>query len=97
VIDPKLKNEVDPRVARLALQAARRAVELTREENVANLDTLAEALFRTGDTSGAIATEEKALKRLEPEVEDKSVGLYKVLTESLERYRKAASEKAERR
>ncbi len=97
VIDPKLKNEVDPRIARLALQAARRAVELTREENIAYLDTLAEALFRTGDINGAIATEEKALKRLEPEVKDRSVGLYKAFDERLARYRKAASEKAERR
>ena len=62
VITPKLKNEPDPRVAELALRAAGRAVELTKGENVAHLDTLAEAQFRTGDIDGAISTEEKALQ-----------------------------------
>jgi len=93
VIDPKLKNKPDPRVARLALQAARRAVELTKEEDLAQLDTLAEALFLTGDTDGAVATEEKALKRLEAEVKDHSHPYFKQFNDRLERYRKAASEK----
>ena len=65
VISPRLEKEPDPRVARLALQAARRAVELTKGENVAILDTLAEAQFRTGDATEAVATEEKALKLIE--------------------------------
>jgi tetratricopeptide (TPR) repeat protein len=97
VIDPKLKNEPDPRVARLALQAARRAVELTKGEDMAQLDTLAHALFRTGDFDGAVATEEKALKRLEAEVKDRSHPFFKQFNESLDQFRKAASAKAERR
>jgi thiol-disulfide isomerase/thioredoxin len=93
VIDPDLKNEPDPRVARLALEAARRAVELTHEKDLAILDTLAVALFRTGDAAGAVAAEEKALKQLEAQVPDRSHPFYKVFNERLARFRKAASEK----
>jgi hypothetical protein len=96
VISPKLENEPDPRVARLALQAARRAVELSKGENAAHLDTLAEAQYRTGDAEGAVATEEKALKRVEAEVKDRSHPLFKQLSASLDRFRKAASVKADR-
>jgi hypothetical protein len=96
VIDPKLKDEPDPRVARLALQAARRADELTKGENMAILDTLAMALFRTGDPAGAATAQEKALKRLEAEVPDRSHPYYKLFAEQLAKYRKAASEKADR-
>ncbi len=98
VIDPQLWRDPDPRVARIALQAARRAVELTKGENIAQLDTLAVALYRTGDAHGAVATEEIALKRLEAEDKNPSYGYFKQLFEErLERYRKAVSEKAPRR
>jgi thiol-disulfide isomerase/thioredoxin len=94
VITPKLKNEPDPRVAALALRAARRAVELTGGENILYLDTLAEAQFRTGDLVGAIATEEKALKLGEAESKDPDDRLLKTFRSSIDRYRKAASAKA---
>jgi thiol-disulfide isomerase/thioredoxin len=97
VIDPELKKDPDPRVARLALQAARRAVELSKDEDVEYLDTLAAALFRTGDAAEAVATEEKALKRLEAAVKDPSNPSVKTFRDRLERYRKAAQEKADRR
>jgi thiol-disulfide isomerase/thioredoxin len=97
VIDPKLKNEPDPRAARLALRAARRADELTKGEDVAILDTLAVALYRTGDFAGAVATEEKALKRLEAVAKDRSHPYFKEFAERIEMFRKAAAEKAERR
>ena len=96
VITPKLKNEPDPRVARLALQAARRAVELTKGEDVMFLDTLAEAQFRTGDIKGALATEGKALKRLEEMAKGQAEGLIKEFKLRLDRYRKAASPEADR-
>jgi hypothetical protein len=35
VLNPKLRDEPDPRVVRLALEAARRAVELSQGENAA--------------------------------------------------------------
>ena len=95
VIDPKLEERGHPQ-APAALQAARSPAELTWRRSVVG-PRHREALYRTGDAEGAVATEEKALKRLEPEVKDRSVGLYKVLTERLERYRKAASEKTDRR
>ena len=94
VITPKLKVAPDPRVAALALRAARRAVELTKRENSVHLDTLAEALFRTGDSDGAISTEEEALKLAQAETKDPASTFLKSLRDRLDRYRKAALEKA---
>ena len=91
VIDPDLKGEVDPRVAKLALKAARRAVEL-KEEEAGYLDTLAAALFRTGDAAAAVATQEKAiavLKDKHKDLTDADLGQYK---DHLELYRKKAAE-----
>jgi hypothetical protein len=96
VIDPKLKKEPDPRVAELALRAARRADELTKGKDVSVLDTLAVALFRTGLAAEAVATEEKALKQLEAETPDRSHPYYKLFNERLELFRKAAAEKTKR-
>ena len=94
VIDLDLKQDPDPRIAQLALRAARRANELTKEKNMAYLDTLAVALYRTGDPAGALATEEKALKVLEAQVTNKAHPYYKSFTEQIEKFRKAAAEKA---
>jgi hypothetical protein len=92
VIDPDLKGEVDLRVAKLALKAARRAVELTKEEEAGYLDTLAAALFRTGDAAAAVATQEKAiavLKEKHKDLTDADLGQYK---DHLELYRKKVAE-----
>jgi thiol-disulfide isomerase/thioredoxin len=91
VIDPELKNAVDPRVAKLALESARRAVELTKGESPQLLDTLAEAQFRTGDAEGAVATEEKVVKFIAERVKDESNPAVKHYQERLERFRKAAA------
>lgn len=56
----------DFRDPRAALPLARRAVELTHGQDLASLDTLALALFLTGDVTSAIATGEKALGLLPP-------------------------------
>ncbi len=90
VIAPSLKQEPDPRVARLALRAALRAVELLNGERANHLDTLAEAQYRTGDLLGAVATEEKALKRIEAEVKDHSAPVLQRYRERIDRFRKAA-------
>ncbi len=71
VIDLNLKQEPDPRIAKLALEAARRANELTGEKNLFVLDTMAVALYRAGDLAGAVAMEEKAIKALEAQVPNK--------------------------
>jgi thiol-disulfide isomerase/thioredoxin len=86
VVDLKLEREPDPRIAKLALQAARRADELTKGENLSILDTLAVALYRNGDSAGAIAAEEKAIKALEAGVpeKDRSNPGYKNFRKSLE-------------
>ncbi|HZW30261.1 MAG TPA: redoxin domain-containing protein [Isosphaeraceae bacterium] len=94
VIDLKLKKEPDPRVAELALRAARRADELTKGKDLAILDTLAVALYRTGHAAEAVTTEEKALKQLEADTPDRSHPYFKLFNERLELFRKAAAEKA---
>jgi len=56
----------DLRDPKAALPLAKRAVELTHEQDFASLDTLALALFLTGDVARAVATSEKALGLLPP-------------------------------
>jgi thiol-disulfide isomerase/thioredoxin len=95
VIDPQLKKAPDPRVAQLALKAARRADELTSGKDLAILDTLAVALYRCGDVAEAVKTEEKAIKQIEAETKDPShpSPLQKMYGARLEMFRKAAAEK----
>ena len=96
MIGPTLKTAPDPRVAQLALKAARRADELTNGKDLAILDTLAVALYRTGHCKEAISTEEKAIKLLDAQVPDRSNAMHKTYTERLEMFRKAAAEKGGR-
>jgi thiol-disulfide isomerase/thioredoxin len=104
VLNPKRRDKPDPRVARLALRAARRAVDLSRGENAAYLDTLAVALYRTGDCSAAMSTEERALQRAEVEVKKRPDPYYKPLNDRylkpfhdhLEQYRQAVREEGDR-
>ena len=56
----------DLRDPKAALPLAKRAVELTHGQDFASLDTLALALFLTGDVARAVATSEKALGLLPP-------------------------------
>ncbi|HVU86919.1 MAG TPA: thioredoxin domain-containing protein [Pirellulales bacterium] len=94
VIDPNLKRDPDPRVAQLALKAAQRAVQLTESGNHYYLDTLAEAQFRTGDASAAIATEEKAIALLKADKDGGSPANAKELEQHLERYRRGTKDAA---
>ncbi len=96
VIDLGLPRAPDRRIAELALQAARRANELTKGEQYSFLDTQAIAQYRTGDAAGAVATEEKAIKSLDnavsPEVRKSSgfLNYRKRFDSNLETFRKAA-------
>ena len=89
-VDLNLQGEPDPRVARLALKALRRADELTGGKDMAVLDSLAVALYRTGDPAGAVATEEKALKILQETAPNRAHPYYKMFEDQLTRFRKAA-------
>ena len=96
VVNPKLKTAPDPRIAQLALKGLHRADELTHGKDLAILDSLAVALYRTGDIQGAIETEEKAIKQLDAEKVDRSNSNRKSYEETLELFRKAATEKGQR-
>jgi len=91
VVAPDRVDNVDPRVAALALKAARRGVELTNEENPNYLDNLADELFRTGDAAGAAANLEKVIKVLKKlgTLDEKLVPF----NERLDLYRKAMNKK----
>ena len=89
MIDPELESP-DPRVVKLALKAARRAVELTKDAEPYYLDTLAEALFRSGDAGAAVAAEERVLELLKAKGKESDDDL-KEFNERLERFRKDAS------
>jgi tetratricopeptide (TPR) repeat protein len=95
VIDLKAKDP-DPRIAKLALEAARRANELTGDKDINILDTLAVALYRAGEPAEALATEEKALKQLESQVSNKAHPYFRIFKEQIETFRKAAAEKGEK-
>jgi len=96
VVDPDRKQDPDSRLSQLALQAAKRADELTGGANTSLLDTLACALYRTGDAAGAAAAEEKALKLLEAEAKDRSHPYFEVFGKRLEMFRQAVKTKADR-
>lgn len=99
VYDLSLEKAPDPRIAKLALQAARRNNDLTQGKNYTFLDRLAVALYRNGDMAGAVATEQQAIWVLEgkvPEKDKASPGYKKLrqrLESNLERFRKAAAAK----
>jgi thiol-disulfide isomerase/thioredoxin len=64
VVDPKVVDDKkpDPKVVRVALAAATRAVALTQSKDASLLDTLANAHFVNGDVNKAIEMQAKALK-----------------------------------
>jgi hypothetical protein len=85
IVDPDAKREASKRDYKLARKAAIRADELTHGENGAILDTLAVALFETGDAAKALEAQEKAVKLM-----GDGDARFK---ERLEKYRKAVAEK----
>ncbi|MDR3635447.1 MAG: redoxin family protein [Isosphaeraceae bacterium] len=95
VVDLKLKKDPDPRLIPLALKAARRADKVSKGASMI-LDTLAVALYRSGDPAAAILAEEKALEQLEAEDTSRTHPYFKLFDERLALFRKAAKVKAER-
>jgi len=85
IVDPDSRREESRRDYKLARKAATRADELSHGENGAILDTLAVALFETGDASKALEAQEKAVKLMG----DSDAGV----KQRLEKYRKAVGEK----
>ena len=81
--DARFKRGDPKERARRALDAARRAVQLTERKNANYLGHLAEAEFRTGDRDAARNTVAEALQRVhgaEPRVRER-------LAAAAERYR----------
>lgn len=70
-----------------AMEAAVRAVELTREQDAAILDTLARVHFEQGDLDQALRWQRRAVERAE------DVRLRRELQRALDRYERAAAER----
>jgi len=89
LVDPSKKTKVDPKLAKLALQAIQRADQVSEGKDPQIADTLAVAYFVTGDAAKALEAEERAVRLA-------SAGggeVDKELTGRLEEYRKAAQKK----
>lgn len=87
LVDPESKQELNDKLKALALQAAKRADQLTKSEDGPIADTLARALFVNGDVDQAISVQERAVKLAKGTEHEKE------LTARLEEYKKAKQEK----
>ena len=77
-----------------ALPSAEKAVKLSEGKDPEILDSLAQALFETGDRNGAVATQEKAIALLPTDATDRRNELLrKVLEANLQRFRAGRSER----
>jgi thiol-disulfide isomerase/thioredoxin len=94
VVNPDREQPPDDRLAQLALQAAQRADELTKGEDLNLVDTLACALYWTRDYAGAVKAEEKALALLEEKTKDRSHPYFEQFGKRLDRFRQAAKDQA---
>ena len=84
IVDPDRDKKADPKLIKLAIDAAKKGVELTTQKDANLLDTLACAYFADGDVAKAVETQEKALK-LRPDDDE--------LKAHLEKFKKAAKDK----
>jgi thiol-disulfide isomerase/thioredoxin len=84
LVDPDRDKKADPKLVKVAVDAAKKAVELTKTKDGAILDTLACAYFLDGDVAKAVETQEKAI-RLRPDDDD--------MKAHLEKFKKALKEK----
>ncbi len=85
IVDPDAKHKPTEKLIELALTAARQADKLEEGENPYIADTLAKALFDSGDAVAALAAQERAIRLAKgTPLEDDDA-----LFERLEMYRKA--------
>jgi thiol-disulfide isomerase/thioredoxin len=89
IVDPDSGFKPDKKLLALALDAARKADELTKGKNGAIADTLAKAYFDNGDVAKAIEHQERAIKL----AEGTELANDKSLQKRLEQYRKEKPEK----
>ena len=95
-VELDIKPEPDPRICEQALRALRLSDKLVDGNSWPIADSLAVALFRTGDYAGAIAAQERALRLLAAEAPDPSHPNYKTFRAQIARFREAAEKAAPR-
>ena len=86
LVDPDRKEKADAKLLKVALEAAKRADELTKGESGAIADTLARAYFLNGDVAKALELQERAVKQVKGTPFEKDASIQ----QRLEEYRKAA-------
>jgi hypothetical protein len=86
IVNPEAKKKPEPRLFKLAVQAAQRADELTKGKEPSIADTLARAYFLSGNVAKALETQERAidLAKGSPMEDDRS------MRDRLAEYQKAA-------
>ncbi len=96
MIDVPEGQRVDPRLAKVALDAIKRAIDLSKGQEPHVLRRYGEALFVTGDFEGALEAQEKSVKLLE--ARDRLPNDTRLDEEKarLEKYRKAVDAKAKK-
>ncbi|QEH34761.1 Thiol-disulfide oxidoreductase ResA [Aquisphaera giovannonii] len=90
MLDPELDHAPDARLVRFGVEAARRANDLSRGDDIGSLDAYACALYRTGDAPGAIAAVEKAVGLCNARFPSKEHPFHRQLEGHLATFRKAA-------
>jgi thiol-disulfide isomerase/thioredoxin len=93
VVNPDRGAKADPRLAQLALEAAKRATELSNSGDYNSLDTLACAYYASGDYSSAVSTEEQALRILKEKSEGRPNANVEIFTKRIDLFRAALKEK----
>jgi thiol-disulfide isomerase/thioredoxin len=86
IVNPEAKKKPEPRLLKLAVQAAQRADELTKGKEPGVADTLARAYFLSGNVAKALETQKRALELAKgtPMEDDQS------MKDRLAEYQKAA-------
>jgi thiol-disulfide isomerase/thioredoxin len=85
IVDPEAEHKPDAKLIELALGAAQKADKLEKGENPYIADTLAKALYDSGDPIAALAAQERAVRLAQGTQLEDDEGIY----ERLEMYRKA--------
>jgi len=86
IVAPENGEKADPKLVKIALQAAQKADELVKGKEAAVADTLGKAYFDSGEIDKAIETQERAVKLAKADGDEKGIA---ELTKRLEEFKKA--------
>lgn len=91
LVSPERIEPTTASLKKFAVEVARRADEQSEHKHSAIADTLARALFVSGDAKGAVEAQRRAISLAEAEAKSKPIEFLDELKQSLTEYEKAAS------